>query len=89
MGFGRIKRTRSRVARAHHRPKRGPSVKTWLGRGAKGVYSAYACLGMGKAKIKPSRHDRCSKLVQGRTPQAAIAKALKSLSGVVARRGRE
>lgn len=89
MAYGRIIRNRKKVARAHKKAVRGPSVKTWLGRSTHGGYSAYACLGMGGAKSKPVRHERCSKeLSYGRTPQAAIAKALKSLSQVVAKRGR-
>ncbi len=90
MSFSRIRRNKSKVAKATHAAKRGPTISTWLGRGSTGVYSAYACVGMGSAKTKPLRHARCSRGLQhGRTPQAALAKALKSLSQVVARRGRK
>lgn len=93
MALGRYRRNRSKVARANYRKKgkatRGPSINTWVGRTSGGKYTAYACLGMGGAKVKKAGHGRCSRyLQQGRTPQSAIAKALKSLSQVIARRGR-
>jgi hypothetical protein len=89
MALGRIKRTGAAIKKASKGAKRGPSIQTWLGRSSSGRYSAYACLGMGSAKSKPARHERCSRGVSvGRTPQAALAKAVKSLSQVMARRGK-
>lgn len=94
MALGRYKRNKGKIARANYRTKgkaiRGPSINTWLGRTSGGHYTAYACIGMGSAKVKPARHGRCSRqLAVARTPQSAVAKALKSLSRVVARRGRK
>ena len=69
------------------------NVKVW--RSQAGRYTAYACVGGPPPKTalimrgrRPMDREKCSFGKHARTPQAAIAKALKSLSNAVARRGR-
>ena len=97
MALGRIKRNRRKAERAgqresgstwkdirparHHRKiKVGVEVtREWTGR-----YHAKACIGGDRYAKK--RHAHCGFTKSGRTPQSAVAKALKSLSSTVARR---
>jgi hypothetical protein len=90
MSYGRIKRNRRKVAEAaRYKPgkrniHRHLKVSVRLHRGiakAAGRYGAQACVaGRGKER------RRCSPNVVARTPQSAIAKALKKLSQTIARR---
>lgn len=101
MAYGRIRRTkvRDRIG------SRSIHTVTYVGRDTLGAsrtgrprYMAYTCLartgGSRKAaKARGSQHrtytNTCTRDYYGRSPQSAIAKALKTLSSAVALRGRK
>lgn len=90
MAFGRIKRSADKVSRSEQRESykvRGRNVRAMVRvyRMA-GSYEAYACLGS-SMKSRRTAHPTCSRFMTGRTPQSAVAKALKHLAITVARRG--
>lgn len=91
--FGRIKHSRTRISAAgrRHMARGGPGKKIAVEvsvlrlptyHGGTWHYSGRACF------RRIGGEKSCGKLTYGRTPQSATAKALKSLSSVVARRGR-
>lgn len=90
MALGRIKRSRSKVQRMLRANTRTMHVAVQVYRhaGRGGNYAALACVRSKVTSTGIRTRKSCSRTKIGRTPQSAIAKALKSLSSTVARRGR-
>ena len=96
MTFGRVKRDWAKVRAATRRtkakgyPARKVKVTVYVVRrllGKMGAgFRASACFGPVAGLRTP--HKTCGVWKEARTPQSAIAKALKSLSGRAAKRGR-
>ena len=89
MSFGRIKRT----AHGGAYGKRTMTVHVEIYRSGISRYGATACIRGADTRRTPTRRlsmysRKCGHGQLARTPQSAIAKALKSLSGRVARRGK-
>lgn len=101
MALGRIKRDKRKVAVAAQRSTRPLtdartlSIKVQVSRMTWGRYTALACLGSPpktKLKMGPQHavfRARCGLPKYARTPQSAIALAVKSLSRTLAKRGRK
>lgn len=93
MALGRIKRSKAKRERARESYHRGPTIVTMVERDGGGDYWASACLGSrrlvsGRGSTPAQIKAGVCAMSFGRTPQAAIAKAVKKISGRIARRGR-
>lgn len=86
MALGRIKRSRSKVHRMLRAKTRTMkvSVQVYRHAGRGGNYAALACFRNKYAHIRTRKS--CGLTSIGRTPQSAVAKALKSLSYTAAKR---
>lgn len=84
MALGRITRDRKKIARAPKNGRKGPRIETSIARTANG-YTAVACL-VQPGKSVTTGNNICGADGKGRTPQSALAKAVKSVSGVISRR---